>query len=140
MSPPPAMRRGVGMDPEKTALRTAVLSVDADGVLVIRMLPVDGSSDDARAVREAHARLAPYGGPVLIDARAVRSLSRAAMEEGATRDLGIECMAILVESAVSVVLANVFFFLVRPPYPTRMFRDEADARSWLASKRTRKAG
>lgn len=129
------------MDPERIALRTAILSVEADGVLVIRMLPVvDGTPEDARAVREAHTRLAPYGGPVLIDARAVQSLSRAAMEEGATKDLGIECMAILVESAVSVVLANVFFFLVRPPYPTRMFRDEVDARSWIAAKRTRKAG
>ena len=129
------------MDHEEIALRTAILSVDAGGVLVIRMLPnVDGTPEEARAVREAHARLAPHGGPVLIDARAVRSLSRAAMEEGATKDLGVECMAIIVESAVSVVLANVFFFLVRPPYPTRMFRDEADARSWIASKRTRKAG
>ena len=49
-------------------------------------------------------------------------------EEGARLKTG---MAMIVSSAVQKMLANIFFRISRPPYPTKMFTDTNDAIVWL---------
>jgi hypothetical protein len=50
-----------------------------------------------------------------------------------------DCIALLVDKPVTVVLVNFFMVLVRPPFPTKMFRAEPSAREWLARTRSARA-
>lgn len=99
---------------------------------------VDMSEDLMRDVLTARFTLAPRAAMVLVDARRVRSMSRAAMELSANPEVRpfTARLAVLTGSPVSVVLANFFMVFIRPPYPTRLFRDEDAARSWLREHRS----
>lgn len=43
----------------------------------------------------------------------------------------IKAIAILSESSLGKMLANLFFKLKAQPYPTKMFNDEKEAKKWL---------
>ncbi len=43
----------------------------------------------------------------------------------------IKAMAIVSNSALGKMLANLFFNIKSQPYPTKMFNDENEAREWL---------
>jgi hypothetical protein len=43
----------------------------------------------------------------------------------------VEALAIIVNSEISKLVANAFLALKKPPYPTKMFTSEKDAREWL---------
>ena len=43
----------------------------------------------------------------------------------------IKALALITNSAISRMIANVFLTLKKPPYPTKMFTSEANAREWL---------
>ena len=43
----------------------------------------------------------------------------------------IKALALITNSEVSQLIANVFLALKRPPYPTKMFTNEKDAKAWL---------
>lgn len=43
----------------------------------------------------------------------------------------IKALAMISHSALGKMLANLFFNLKPPPYPTKMFSDENEAREWL---------
>lgn len=105
------------------------------GVAVVRFdagVSVDG--DEMRRIMTAQAELG--AALVLVDARPVKDMSREAQELSATQGVsGTVAVAILVDGPVSVVLGNFFLRLQRPPYATRLFRDEAEARQWLAAPR-----
>ena len=47
----------------------------------------------------------------------------------------IKAMAVLIDSPLSRVIANFFTRVSKPPYPTRVFTDEAEALAWLATHR-----
>ena len=71
--------------------------------------------------------------PMYTDARAVGSASRD-VRVYASSDFVVKLVsatAVLVGSPVSRVLGNFFVRLNRPPYPTRLFTDEAEALDWL---------
>jgi CO dehydrogenase/acetyl-CoA synthase gamma subunit (corrinoid Fe-S protein) len=42
-----------------------------------------------------------------------------------------KAMALISKSALGRMVANLFFGLKPPPYPTRMFENEKDAKEWL---------
>ncbi|MCE3226092.1 MAG: hypothetical protein K0S32_643 [Bacteroidetes bacterium] len=42
-----------------------------------------------------------------------------------------KAMAIITTSAVSKMIANLFFGLKPPPYPAKMFSNEKDAKEWI---------
>jgi hypothetical protein len=112
----------------------ARIEVEEDGIVVIHVKSgVDLSEDHMREILAARFTLAPRAAAVLVDARPVRSMSRAAMELSANPDVRpfTSRLAVLVASPVSVVLTNFFMVFIRPPYPTKLFRDESAARSWL---------
>jgi hypothetical protein len=72
----------------------------------------------------------------LVDARAVRSMTRAAQELSANAVMATpqKGVAILVANPVSVMLGNIFMLLSTPVYPTRLFRSEEEARAWLLAQ------
>jgi hypothetical protein len=43
------------------------------------------------------------------------------------------CMAMLVSSPLQKIIGNIFIRVSRPPYPTKLFTDEAAAAEWLHS-------
>jgi hypothetical protein len=43
----------------------------------------------------------------------------------------VKAIAMISESALGKMLANLFFSLKSQPYPTRMFTNEEDAKAWL---------
>lgn len=115
-----------------------------DGMIVVRVKNVDMTAPRMTEILDARRRA--FGAqrvPLLIDARRVKSMTREAQELTARPDSVeyTDCLALLVESAVSVVLVNFFMVFVKPPYPTRMFRSEDAARAWLhATYAERRAG
>jgi hypothetical protein len=42
-----------------------------------------------------------------------------------------KALAMISESALGKMIANLFFGLKPPPYPTKMFSNEKDAKEWL---------
>lgn len=116
----------------------ARVELEPDGIVVIHVKSgIDMTEDHMRQILEARFTLAPREAAVLVDARRARGVSRAALELSANPKVRpyTDCLAILQGSPVSVVLANFFMVFVRPPYPTRLFRDEDAARAWLRSIR-----
>lgn len=45
----------------------------------------------------------------------------------------VKAIAMISNSALGRMLANLFFSLKEQPYPTKMFNNEAEAREWLKS-------
>lgn len=43
----------------------------------------------------------------------------------------VKALALITNSVISRMIANVFLTLKKPSYPTRMFTNEANAREWL---------
>ncbi len=43
----------------------------------------------------------------------------------------IRALALITNSQISRLIANVFITLKKPPYPTKMFSNEQDAREWI---------
>jgi len=43
----------------------------------------------------------------------------------------IKAIAMVSDSALGKMLANLFFTLKKQPYPTKMFTNEQDAKEWL---------
>ncbi len=72
---------------------------------------------------------------VLVDMRAIKSISRDAREYYANeRTASIQrATALVIESPLSRVIANFFMGLNRPLTPTRMFTDVDEAIEWLQS-------
>jgi hypothetical protein len=42
-----------------------------------------------------------------------------------------KAMAVIISSSVSKMIINLFFAFKPPPYPMRMFNDEASAKNWI---------
>jgi hypothetical protein len=70
---------------------------------------------------------------VLVDMRGDARTSKAALDvyasEAATR--GCVGSALLTDSALSVIVGNLFIAMSRPRIPTRLFSNEAKALKWL---------
>lgn len=115
--------------------RGAVIQRDEDGTIVIRIKHVDMTADVMRDVLAGRFSFGKVKAKVLIDTRAVRSMTREAQELTATDDVVpyTGCIALVVANGLSVVLANFYLLFVRPRFPTRMFRTEEAAREWLRS-------
>jgi hypothetical protein len=68
--------------------------------------------------------------PLLVDSRNLKSMDRNARQEMATFD-EITSIAILIDSAVSRMIGNVFLATNKKSYPARLFTSEAEAIQWL---------
>ena len=89
--------------------------------------------DEIEEVLQAQVKMTPKMAAVLVDARGTVSMTREAQERTANNPVNdrTAATAILVKSPVSALLGNFFIRFARPPYPARLFRDEAAARAWI---------
>jgi len=116
----------------------AEITLEADGTVVIRVKAVHMTEEVMAQVLEGRFSLGKVRAPLLVDTRRVLSMSRKAQEITAAPNTVpyTDCIALIVDKPVTVVLVNFYMVFVRPPFPTRMFRTEAAARDWLARTRS----
>ncbi len=112
----------------------AVVRRAPDGIVEVRFSPgtiVDVT--EMHGILDAQNPHRPDGSLVLtlVDARTVRTMTRAAQDLSAKEPA--RGVAILVGNPVSVMLGNIFLAVSKPTYPSRLFRSEPEARAWLLS-------
>lgn len=119
---------------ETIEVGTAVLHRCSDGVVEIRMKV--GSrlgEDEITELLAAQLELTPSMACVLVDTRGTVAMTREAQQR--TADNAVNALtaatALLVDSPVSTLLGNFFIRFAKPPYPTRLFRQEDKAREWV---------
>jgi hypothetical protein len=118
--------------------KTAVVELEADGVLVVRIR--DGAAQSlADAEQNLGAALIERGGkrrPLLIDIRHAVPLEAEVRHyySGQVLVSGFTALALLVDaSPLGRMMGNVYFRVARPGIPTRLFTDGADSRQWLGT-------
>ncbi len=108
-----------------------------DGIIdVIWDDDVSVEEGDIQEVLDAELTLMDDRAVVLVDARRVRSMTRAAQRMTTDHPVAeqTDAVAILTDGPVSRMLGNFFLAIMRPRYPTRLFGDEDEARAWLRSR------
>ncbi len=126
------------METENNIIVTEIadLWMDSQQIIHIRFHESQqhGLAEAVEIVR-AHNRLADgVRTPVLADLREVKvganreARSHYVSDESAEFKSG---MAMLVSSSMQRMVGNIFLKLNRPPYPTRLFREETAAVQWL---------
>jgi len=101
-----------------------------------------GASENGKSARENQAalrELVPAGQrlPLLVDARKMRSMDKEAREVYAseTTTTFATCVAIVGDSPVVSMLANIHLTLFDPKCPTKLFTAEASALKWMGEHR-----
>ncbi len=109
------------------------MSLRPDGIVAIAFAPQVGTDlADARAAVEAMIQLT--GGrrsPLLVDMHAAGPQDRSARSEFARRGDVVSAVALIVDTPLSRMLGTFFLSVNKPPFPTRLFDDEASAVAWL---------
>jgi hypothetical protein len=124
------------MSSEITTTRTARLWINEDGITYV----ATNSSvrhellDDAKENVTTISRI--NGGkptPVLVDIRSGQSIDREIRDYYSSKNglLVIKALALLVESPITQIMANIFINMNQPSVPTRLFTSEAAAVTWL---------
>ena len=72
--------------------------------------------------------------PAIIDGKKVKSMSKEARNYFASPEgyKHIAATALVLDSAVSKIIGNFFLRINKPPIPTRIFTDKAEAFRWLS--------
>jgi len=97
-----------------------------------------GSVCSLKEARQVTAAVRDFGRgpvPVLVDMRHLAKADRPARDHFSSPEAEATMVALLVDSAVSKVVANFVIGLYRMPVPTRMFTDESAAVGWLTEPR-----
>ena len=120
---------------DEMRLASSVVRLTEEGVLVEKVTRgARLSAEDAVASLAAYAKLAGDARrPLLVDARGVHSIDRAARRllSGPRAAEVCSAVALVVGSPLSRVVGNFFVGLNRPRFPVRLFDDEQRARAWL---------
>ena len=88
--------------------------------------------EDVIAALEAMAQLT--GGrqsPLLVDARDIGRQDRGARTEFVRRGDLVSAVALVVGTPLSRMMGNLFIRVNKPPFPARLFDNEASAVAWL---------
>lgn len=105
-----------------------------DGILRIRY-PQDFNLtlDAMEQVHRKRLELAPAPCPLLVYADTVASAEYDAQQFASREDVAalVTGMGIIVKSVFTRAMSELFMRFHRPPYPTRIFRDEGAALEWL---------
>jgi hypothetical protein len=104
-----------------------------DGILHLAWAPKTTMTfEDALAAIEAMAQLA--GGrrsPLMVDVRDAGQIDRPARNEFVRRADMVSAVALLVDTPLSRMMANLYLRVSSPTAATRLFEDEASALAWL---------
>lgn len=121
------------MEPRTVQTRSGEITFREDGILCFRALP-GVEQDKKNAITNVEAMRQVVGGavvPVLVDIRKVAVVTREARQIYAHQVDFASSQALLVGSAFTRIVANLFLRVGRPEQPARLFASEADAVKWL---------
>ena len=115
--------------------RTATIWLDADGIL--RIITFPGVEDTIEDAKNNVATCARFTGdkqrPMLVDMRTLKAQSRdvRAYYTGPESQKIICAAAVLVDSPISRIIGNFFLGFNKMDLPTKLFRSEDEALTWL---------
>lgn len=120
------------MKPKSIKTHSVTVTKTDEGYhLVEPRTPEEQTAEDAaenlKKIRAAFGEEKKF---VLIDSRAMGTLSREARETYSTNS-NIHALALLVDSTFTRITANLFIQVARPKFPVRMFTSQKDAVDWL---------
>lgn len=122
--------------PSQTEIRTRTTIVRNEGDF-IRVTVLPGAEESlADAQINAQAALTLNAGqrlPILVDMRKMKAQHRDARQHYGSLEVAqsVRVVALLVESRLSMIIANFFISISNTNVPTRIFTSEADALAWL---------
>ena len=105
-----------------------------EGIVKVICITSDETIEKARQLSDSIKRITGNKKcPLLVDIRNQRSISREARQFYSSKEFkdNVTAIALIVESAISKVMANFYLGLNKPPYPTRLFTNEDEAIDWL---------
>ena len=84
-------------------------------------------------IHRKHLEISRVPCPILVRAESVASAEYEAQRFASRDDVAalVTGMAIIVKSAFTRAMADLFMRFHKPPYPTRVFADEQSATAWL---------
>jgi hypothetical protein len=87
----------------------------------------------AEQVHQRHVELSTVPHPLLVHAETVASAEYEAQQFASREDVAalVSGMGIIVKSAFTRAMAELFMRFHKPPYPTRVFKEEQPALEWL---------
>ena len=91
--------------------------------------------DVMESVYEQHLRITTEKRPILAYAESVASADYEAQQFASTEKAAAltSALAIIVKSVFTRAMGELFMRFHKPPYPTRIFNDEAQAIEWLVT-------
>ncbi len=108
--------------------------VEDDGILcidygIIEYLTVE----DIECAYRMHLEISPMQHPVLTSGRGLGKVNIDVQRYVSRPEICAVCKAsaLMVNSAWQMHLGRMFLYYFKPPYPTRLFTDKAEARDWL---------
>ena len=111
--------------------RTAVVSLRADGIVVLCATADQDQKDALENVEAVSGLSAGRPLPLLVDLRSGATADGGARRHYATDTRTCPAQALLVGNGFTRIVANLFVKVSRPSLPTRMFNVEEDAVHWL---------
>jgi len=89
--------------------------------------------DVMESIYQQHIQLTTEKRPILADCGSVASVDYDAQQFVSTDERAAltSALAVIVKSAFTRAMGEMFMMFHRPPYPTRMFQHEEDALEWL---------
>lgn len=92
---------------------------------------IDKVSDIEKLAEQVHALSVTERNLALLDTRELKGASREVRKMAASDPMNTAAAAMLVNSAITKILANVFMKFNKPSYPTKIFTKKDDAIKWL---------
>lgn len=115
-----------------------VVWMEEDGILRVRCPPnCHVTLEVMEHVHRRHLEITRDPCAVLVFAESVASADYEAQQFPSREEVAatISAMGLIVRSAFTRAIAELFMRFHRPPYPTRIFRDEVSALEWLGRHR-----
>jgi hypothetical protein len=115
--------------------RTETLTLGDDGVMFCTVKPTAEHtlSDAVENVRASAELTRGRRVPMILDTRGTQQINREARiyYTGPENAKVINACAMLISSSAGKILGNFLMRVNHPPFPFRLFSDEASARAWL---------
>jgi len=113
---------------------TSTFWFDTDEILcsVSKKVPVQSIEDTIRVIEKFKKIIGDRKVCMLIDVTNSTESSREVRDYAALElPKFVKAIAMISQSALGKMLANLFFTIKKQPYPTKMFNTEKEARAWL---------
>ena len=121
-------------DKEVIEWPTSTMWVDENGILcaIMKKVPALSLEESQKSMDEFKQVMGDKKFCMLLEITNSTPSSKEVRDHGATElPKIVKAMGLISRSPLSKMVANLFFALKPPPYPTKMFAEEHEAKEWL---------